>query len=159
VAFRLPRNLFMIGTMNTADRSIALLDSAMRRRFSFVELHPDQPPIDTVLVEWLKRGKHGLERALLLKALNSLIEDQDRDLRIGPSYLMRSEASTDEGLARIWKYDLMPLLEEQYYGRLSRDEIHKRFGLDAIRLIATKAGENELEVVEDHDELFEDAGE
>jgi len=159
VAFRLPRNLFMIGTMNTADRSIALLDSAMRRRFSFVELHPDQPPVNTVLVEWLKKGKHSLERAHLLEALNSLIEDQDRDLRIGPSYLMRAEASTDEGLARIWKYDLMPLLEEQYYGRLSRDEIHKRFGLDAIRLIVAGTGEGKREVAEDHDELFEEARE
>lgn len=132
-AFRLPENLFIIGTMNTADRSIALLDAAMRRRFSFVELHPDEEPVKGVLPAWLAQGDHDLERAHLLQALNDAIEDQDRDLRIGPSYLMREEASTEEGLRRIWKYDVMPLLEEHYYGRLTRDQIHSRFGLDALR--------------------------
>jgi 5-methylcytosine-specific restriction protein B len=132
-AFRLPENLFIIGTMNTADRSIALLDAAMRRRFSFVELHPDEDPVKGVLPAWLAQGEHDLERAHLLQALNDAIEDQDRDLRIGPSYLMRDEASTEEGLRRVWKYDVMPLLEEHYYGRLTRDQIHTRFGLEALR--------------------------
>ena len=131
-AFRLPENLFIIGTMNTADRSIALLDAAMRRRFSFVELHPDEDPVKGVLSAWLAQGEHDLERAHLLQALNDAIEDQDRDLRIGPSYLMRDEASTEKGLRRVWKYDVMPLLEEHYYGRLTRDQIHARFGLEAL---------------------------
>ncbi len=157
VAFRLPRNLFIIGTMNTADRSIALLDAAMRRRFSFVELHPDEPPVNVVLGQWLKKGNYTQERARLLESLNSLIDEQDRDLRIGPSYLMRPEASTEEGLARIWKYDIMPLLEEHYYGRLSRNDIHKRFGLDAIRVVAAGGGEVALETVEVADEMFEEA--
>ncbi len=132
-AFRLPKNLFFIATMNTADRSIALLDAAMRRRFSFVELHPDEKPVSDLLSNWLAEQGHSDERALLLAALNSAIEDQDRDLRIGPSYLMREEAASPEGLARIWKYDIMPLLEEHYYGRLTRDQIHHKFGLDALR--------------------------
>ena len=132
-AFRLPENLFIIGTMNTADRSIALLDAAMRRRFSFVELHPDEEPVRGVLPLWLSRGKHEPERALLLDALNEAIEDQDRDLRIGPSYLMREEAATEEGLRRVWKYDVMPLLEEHYYGRMTRDQVQARFGLEALR--------------------------
>jgi len=132
-AFRLPENLFIIGTMNTADRSIALLDAAMRRRFSFVELHPDEEPVKGVLPLWLSRGKHEPQRALLLDAVNAAIEDQDRDLRIGPSYLMREEAANEEGLQRVWKYDVMPLLEEHYYGRMTRDQIHARFGLEALR--------------------------
>lgn len=132
-AFRLPPNLFFIGTMNTADRSIALLDAAMRRRFSFIELHPDEAPVSGVLAGWLAANRFDDDRAHLLAALNAAIEDQDRDLRIGPSYLMRPEAGTEEGLARVWKHDIMPLLEEHYYGRLSRDQLRDRFGLAALR--------------------------
>lgn len=131
--FSLPRNLFIIGTMNTADRSIALLDAAMRRRFSFVELHPDEEPVRDVLANWLRANKLDDERARLLSALNAAIEDQDRDLRIGPSYLMRPEAGTEAGLERVWRHDILPLLEEHYYGRLTREQLRARFGLAALR--------------------------
>jgi hypothetical protein len=153
--FQLPPNLFIIGTMNTADRSIALLDAAMRRRFSFVELHPDESPVKDVLPAWLAANQQGPERARLLAALNAAFEDQDRDLRIGPSYLMREEASSEEGLRRVWKYDILPLLEEHYYGRLSREVVHARFGLDAVRASASGAPVAAAEEAE-VDELFED---
>lgn len=130
--FRLPANLFFIATMNTADRSIASLDAAMRRRFSFVELHPDTEPVSGLLPRWLTARGHGHRRARLLAALNAAIEEQDRDLRIGPSYLMRAEAADEQGLCLVWKHDILPLLEEQYYGRMTRDEVHARFGLDAL---------------------------
>jgi 5-methylcytosine-specific restriction protein B len=133
-AFRLPRNLFVIGTMNTADRSIALVDAALRRRFAFVELHPDDEPVRGVLASFLgSNHRDGDDRVALLTALNAAIEDQDRDLRIGPSYLMRPDAETPGGLERIWKYDLLPLLEEHYYGRLTRAQVHERFGLATLR--------------------------
>ena len=132
-SFRLPRNLFIIGTMNTADRSIAMVDAAIRRRFAFMELHPDTPPVKGVLRRRLEAEGRSTEPAELLEALNAEIDESDRDLRIGPSYLMKPEAETPEGLERIWRYDLLPLLEEHYHGRLGRAEVHERFGLEALR--------------------------
>jgi 5-methylcytosine-specific restriction enzyme B len=143
-SFTLPPNVFFIGTMNTADRSIALVDAAIRRRFAFVELHPDDPPVREVLARWLAAShKEGDERAGLLRALNNAIDEEDRDFKIGPSYLMRPHAETPSGLVRVWRYDLLPLLEEHYYGRLTRSQVQARFGLDTIRrrLAETMAGE------------------
>ncbi|MBE1462930.1 McrB family protein [Kibdelosporangium phytohabitans] len=128
--FRLPANIFIIGTMNTADRSIALVDAAMRRRFAFVELHPDHPPVDQLLTRWV--AKHGKTdgRAELLTKLNNAIGD-DREFKIGPSYLMKPDA--DHGLDLVWEYSILPLLEEHYYDLRSRRQVHDTFGLDAIR--------------------------
>ncbi|GIJ43397.1 hypothetical protein Val02_02830 [Virgisporangium aliadipatigenens] len=133
-AFHLPRNVFIIGTMNTADRSIALVDAAVRRRFAFVELHPDDEPVRDVLRNWLAANdRPGDERAALLAALNESIGEEDHDFKIGPSYLMRPNLDGDAALERVWRHDVMPLLEEHYYGRLSRTQIRDRFGLAAIR--------------------------
>ena len=133
-SFTLPPNVFFIGTMNTADRAIALLDAAIRRRFAFVELHPDDPPVRDVLGRWLTAShKDGDQRAALLGALNEAIDEEDRDFKIGPSYLMRPEAESPSGLERVWRHDLLPLLEEHYYGRLTRSQVLARFGLDAVR--------------------------
>jgi 5-methylcytosine-specific restriction protein B len=122
--FKLPRNLFIIGTMNTADRSIALVDSALRRRFYFMGLIPTREPIDRVLDGWLEA--HGLdpEPAALLSELNRAIDDED--FSIGPSYFMTSDG-TAPNLERIWTHAVMPLLEEQYYGT-GRD-LESEFGL------------------------------
>ncbi|GGN60017.1 hypothetical protein GCM10010112_15760 [Actinoplanes lobatus] len=129
-AFNLPPNVFIIGTMNTADRSIAMVDAAIRRRFAFLELHPGEAPVSGLLAAWLKEhGTDGDQRAVLLDALNDAIGEEDRDFQIGPSYLMRKNAV----LERVWRHDLLPLLEEHYYGRMSRRQVHDRFGLDAIR--------------------------
>ncbi|NED94778.1 AAA domain-containing protein [Phytoactinopolyspora alkaliphila] len=138
VSFSLPPNLFLIGTMNTADRSIALMDAAIRRRFAFMELHPDEAPVKNMLRTWLRQGDKDLDRADLLDALNAAIGDEGRDFKIGPSYLMNPDVERYGGLARVWRYSILPLLEEHYYGRMSREEVNQRFGLDTVRARATK---------------------
>lgn len=112
--FALPPNVLIIGTMNTADRSIALLDSAMRRRFAFFELHPDVPPVAGIVERWAEQHPQDLPLAKLFAELNSRI--REREDRIGPSHLLRPENLTEGDLAAIWAENLMPLLEERHLG-------------------------------------------
>ncbi|MFB7109201.1 DUF4357 domain-containing protein [Streptomyces sp. NPDC056291] len=127
--FALPPNLFVIGTMNTADRSIALVDAAMRRRFAFVELSPRAEPTAGLLARWLKREGRDPEPARLLDALNARINDAD--FAIGPSYLMKPGVYRDGGLERTWRTKILPLLEEHHYGEGL--DIAARYGLDSLR--------------------------
>jgi 5-methylcytosine-specific restriction enzyme B len=129
VDFRLPPNLYLIGTMNTADRSIALVDAAMRRRFSWQGLFPGEVPVAQMLRRWLRANGHPTDRADLLDTLNERIGD--RDAAIGPSYLMTSRVGTDAGLARIWKHDIMPLLEERHVGE--NVDLKALYGLNTLR--------------------------
>lgn len=146
--FRLPSNVFIVGTMNTSDRSIALLDAAMRRRFAFVELHPDDLPTSRVLTGWLSVNGLSNEPARLLASLNSLI--QDRAYRIGPSYLMPSDGDlSDARLQEIWRYEILPLLEEAHYGE--GVDIRARYGLAALRSRLATATIDETE--EDADDV------
>jgi 5-methylcytosine-specific restriction enzyme B len=127
--FVLPENLFIIGTMNTADRSIARVDTAMRRRFAFVELHPRIPPVRGLLSRWLAREGLPDEPAVLLDELNGRL--QDSDAAIGPSYLMRREIyPREDGLDQVWQYDIMPLLEDLFYGQRDLPEL---YGLASLR--------------------------
>lgn len=127
--FQLPGNVFIIGTMNTTDRSIALLDAAMRRRFAFVELHPDKEPTSAVLRSWLDDRGLPHRPAALLDALNKKIVEPSA--RIGPSYLMPQDGDLSEvRLREIWRYELLPLLEEAHYGE-ERD-LEAEFGIDAL---------------------------
>ncbi|MCP3767655.1 DUF4357 domain-containing protein [Streptomyces sp. MAR25Y5] len=127
--FALPPNLFVIGTMNTADRSIALVDAAMRRRFAFVELSPGVEPTSGLLRRWLEREGKDSEPADLLDALNTRIDDPD--FRIGPSYLMKKGVYREGGLERTWRTKILPLLEEHHYGE--GVDVEKRYGLAALR--------------------------
>ncbi|MET9145246.1 AAA family ATPase [Streptomyces sp. NPDC004042] len=127
--FALPPNLFVIGTMNTADRSIALVDAAMRRRFAFVELSPRTEPTAGLLARWLRREGRDLEPARLLEALNARIDDAD--FAVGPSYLMKPGVYRDGGLDRVWRTKILPLLEEHHYGEGL--DVGARYGLDSLR--------------------------
>ena len=143
--FTLPKNLFVVGTMNTADRSIALVDSALRRRFYFMGLIPTREPVDRVLDKWL--AAHGLppEPSALLAELNRAIDDED--FSIGPSYFITKDGRSPD-LERIWTHAIMPLLEEHYYGT-GRD-LDAEFGLTATRRrVAAAADTSETESDDD----------
>ena len=114
-AFSLPTNLFIIGTMNTADRSIALVDAAMRRRFAFRELHPDKEPVADVLPRWLAANNPAFpEPAGVLRLLNRRLNM--RDYAIGPSYFMKQWLLGLDELEEVWETDILPLLEEHHAG-------------------------------------------
>lgn len=125
--FTLPKNLHFIATMNTADRSIALLDSAMRRRFTFLELHPATEPTAGMLAVWLLRNQLPPTGARLLELVNAQIDDHDA--HIGPSYLMTSDQS-EQRIRRVFDTQIRPLLRETYYDRWSAME--SRFEFDRL---------------------------
>jgi 5-methylcytosine-specific restriction endonuclease McrBC GTP-binding regulatory subunit McrB len=129
--FRLPPNLWLIGTMNTADRSIALLAAALRRRFYFVPFFPDEPPIKGLLRRWLDVNKPGLEWVA------DVVDDAnrrlgDRNAGIGPSYFMRANL-TEEWVDLIWEHAVLPYLGEHFFGeeeRLAEFELNRlRYGI------------------------------
>jgi 5-methylcytosine-specific restriction protein B len=126
--FSLPPNVLIIGTMNTADRSIALLDSAMRRRFSFFELHPDVAPVAGILDRWVDAHPQDLPLPALFSELNARITD--REDRIGPSHLLRQEKLGRADLEAIWEESLLPLLEERHLG--TQVDVTARFSLRSL---------------------------
>ena len=114
--FQLPPNVWFIGTMNTADRSVALIDAAMRRRFHFVPFFPHHGPMRHLLRRWLADGNGRHAVADLLDAVNEELRQLVGDhLLIGPSHFMRTDLS-DPALERIWNYNVFPLIEEQLWG-------------------------------------------
>lgn len=126
--FSLPPNLYVMGTMNTADRSIALVDAALRRRFYFVPFLPTEPPVRDVLGRWLSVNQLDDAPDRLLRELNRRIGEND--FAIGPSYLMTNDGSPPD-VDRVWRHAILPLLDEYYYGT-GRD-VKGEFGLDALR--------------------------
>jgi 5-methylcytosine-specific restriction protein B len=151
--FALPDNLYLIGTMNTADRSIALVDAAMRRRFGFVglDMSPGSPTA-ALLRRWSAANGLTSTAADLLDELNRRIDDPE--FQVGPSYFMKRtgpEAFGPTRLAAIWDSDILPLLAEHFYGQW--EAMKGRFALAsllrALERLASGEGDEGPEFEED----------
>ena len=121
--------------MNTSDRSIALVDLALRRRFHFVEFHPDKSPIQGLLKRWLDRNAPNMAWvADVVERANERLND--RQAAVGPSYFMK-EGLDDEMVGDTWEHSVLPYIEERLYGEHDRLQ---EFNLDRLR--PKGAGEN-----------------
>jgi 5-methylcytosine-specific restriction protein B len=108
--FFVPDNLYIIGTMNTADRSLALMDTALRRRFDFVEMPPKPELLEGLIVQNINIRK-------LLETMNQRIEVlYDREHTLGHAFFMSlSTVSSINELANIFQYKIIPLLQEYFF--------------------------------------------
>ena len=137
-SFTLPPNLYVIGTMNTADQSISLVDTALRRRFRFV----DFPPNLDVVFEQYDTIDAGMEPEELVTAPNAVVSDRNRLLaasilaidelnerildaaqlgkgkQLGHTYLLEHDSKA--AVVDAWRFDILPQLEEYYFGQLDR---------------------------------------
>ncbi|MDP5276204.1 AAA family ATPase [Chengkuizengella axinellae] len=116
--FGVPNNVFIIGTMNTADRSIALMDTALRRRFKFIEIMPNEE-----VLEGIKVGEIDIMR--MLKTINARIEFLfDREHTIGHAYFVSlAKEPTLETLADIFQNSILPLMQEYFYEDYSKIQL------------------------------------
>ena len=108
--FSVPANVYIIGTMNTADRSIALMDTALRRRFTFREVMPDSSCLSEVSVD-------GVDIQRMLEVMNARIELlYDREHTLGHAYFLKlKDDPSIECLAGIFRDQVIPLLQEYFY--------------------------------------------
>ena len=123
MSFTVPKNLFIIGTMNTADRSIAIIDYALRRRFSFFDMGPG---FDS---EGFKKYQDSLDNETfnsLIECINELNNEISADSSlgkgfcIGHSYFCSREECTNGWMSEVVEYDILPMLGEYWF-----DEPHK----------------------------------
>ncbi|MGB1016383.1 MAG: McrB family protein, partial [Nannocystaceae bacterium] len=111
----IPLNLVVLGTMNTADQSIAVLDMALRRRFHFFRVEPDPERLKT----WLQReAPKMVPVAKILRELNAKLSERGvaRDRWVGHSHFMRPGLD-EERLSLIWRGSILPLMEELFHGQ------------------------------------------
>jgi len=113
--FGIPENVLIIGTMNTADRSIALVDHALRRRFAFIEIRPNYE----VLENYHKTKNPGFKVDLLIKVLKKLNQAiADKNYELGISFFLTEKLTED--IEDIWKMEIEPYLEEYFFDRLEK---------------------------------------
>lgn len=143
--FKMPKNLHFIGTMNSADRSVGLIDSALRRRFHFVSFYPTTDAMKNLLRNWLAKNAPEMEwLADIVDMANKKL--QNPDFAIGPSHFMK--LGIDESLAtKIWDRSILPYVEDFYF---NRKENVSEFELDRLRSLKRIAPPH-VELSEEHD--------
>lgn len=144
--FAVPANLMIVGTMNTADRSIQLLDSALRRRFRFEELLPDYEKIDNATAKEILQKINARIRCLL-----------DKDHQIGHSYFI--EAKNDLDIFNALKDSVIPLLEEYFYNDAQkiRQILNENDNTDTAFYVKDEEAENASRLIQndyDDDKAF-----
>ena len=140
--FYIPENIHIIGTMNTADRSLAIVDYALRRRFAFIDIEPN---FGDKFVDFLE-NKKGLENNLIqnhiinkINNLNFIIENDNnlgKDYKIGHSYFCTynptSNNHKEKWLKEVYEYEIVPLLEEMWFDDLEKCQEEKRKLLEGL---------------------------
>ena len=119
-SFNIPENVRLIGTMNTADRSIALVDHALRRRFAFLALFPKYE----LLQQYHEKHATGFQTDLLVNLLEKLNGDiDDRNYQIGVSFFLTKDLTTE--LEHIWSTEIEPYIEEYFFDQPKRVEEYR----------------------------------
>lgn len=145
-SFAVPPNVFILGTMNTADRSIKLLDAALRRRFAFIELMPD-----TELLRGASVGALMLDD--FLEGLNRRVaKTEGREKQIGHSFLMEGESAVadSEEFARRFRQEILPLLQEYCY-----EDYGALAGYIGDKIVDREANALDVDCLNDPDALIE----
>lgn len=123
--FGVPNNVFILGTMNTADRSIAIMDTALRRRFSFVEMLPDSDVLRSIGADKVEANGITLNVADMLDVINERIAFlYDREHTIGHAFFtsLKDDPSVDN-LGKIFEKSIIPLLQEYFYEDYSKIQL------------------------------------
>lgn len=144
--FSVPPNLYVIGTMNTADRSVEALDAALRRRFSFVEMPPRPELLENTLV-------YGYAMEKLLWTINQRIERLlSKDHLIGHSYFLpiKNAEAPEKELALVVQHKILPLLQEYFYGDFGK------IGLVLGQGFVRKEEETQIFAAMDYEPLMEE---
>jgi 5-methylcytosine-specific restriction enzyme B len=126
--FSIPSNLYILGTMNSADRSIAFVDYALRRRFYFKNFYPDSNP--DLLRKWFKDYPSKVDPETIINMLENInkiiTEKLGREYQIGYSYFMKKDLD-HISLKTIIDYAIVPLLEQYFFGKKERLEEIKKY--------------------------------
>jgi MoxR-like ATPase len=135
--FSIPSNVYLIGTMNTTDRSLSQIDYALRRRFYFYRLMPVVKGEAPVLASWLRTSTvpaADAERIVrLFVALNQrIVSELGEHFQLGHSYLMKDGIGRPEVLSQVWRRGVLPLLEEYFHNRRNLTEFMEEFTIERL---------------------------